>query len=131
MENSLSRGEGRLRVNLQATAVGQEWLVHIFNENAHIGAVALGEFDFKNERASVSVVTRLGHKDDVIAQRAAYSISKSTRKAVCVVAGIHLEDITQLEITRLTENALGAVQDFLKQHIEDLLLPHPASPNAD
>jgi len=131
MGNSLNRGEGRLRVDLQAIAMGQEWLVHIFNENAHIGAVALGEFDFKNERASVSVVTRLGHKDDVIAQRAAYSISKSTRKAVCVVVGIHLEDITQSEITRLTENALGAVQDFLKQHTGDSPGTHQVLANPD
>jgi hypothetical protein len=115
MENTLSRGEGRLQVNLQANAVGKDWFVHIFNSNVHIGAVALGEFDSKTERASVSVITRLGHKDDIIAQGAAYSISKSTQKAVCVVAGVHLDDITQSEITKLTENALGAVQDFLKQ----------------
>jgi gallate decarboxylase subunit D len=115
MENSLSRGEGRLKVNLQAAAVGQDWLVQISNENSHIGAVALGEYDFKSERASVSVMTRLGHKDDVIAQRSAYSISKATQKTVCVVAGIHLDDITPSEITRLTENALGVVQAFLKQ----------------
>jgi hypothetical protein len=115
MENIISRGEGRLRVDIRAFTIGTDWIVQIFNENAHIGAVALGEYDFKNERASVSVLTRLGHKDDVVAQRAAYSISKSTRKTVCVVAGIHLNDITPAEITRLTENALGAVQDFLKQ----------------
>jgi hypothetical protein len=115
MVNNLSRGNGRLRVGLQANSIGKDWSVYIFNENAHVGAVALGEWDLKNERASVSVITRLGHKDDVIAQRAAYSISKSTQRAVCVVTGIHLDDITPSEITKLTENALGVVQDFLKQ----------------
>ncbi len=115
MEYALSRGEGRFRVSIQATAMGKDWLVCIFNENAHIGAVAIGEYDFKNERASVSVVTRLGHKDDAIAQRAAYLISKSTRKAVCVVAGVHLDNITQPEIVKLIENAIGTVEDLLRR----------------
>lgn len=114
MEHALSWGEDRLRVSLQATAMGKDLLVQIFNENAHIGAVAVGEYDFKNGRASVSVLTRLGHKDDAIAQRAAYLISKSTQKVVCVVAGVHLDNITQSEIIQLMDNAVRAVQDFLK-----------------
>lgn len=115
MESIFTRGVGRLQVNLHATATGKDWLIRVFNENAHIGAVAVGDYDFKSERASVSVITRPGHKDDAIAQRAAYLISKSTRKAVCVVAGIHLDNITQAEIIQVTENAIGAVEDFLKQ----------------
>jgi gallate decarboxylase subunit D len=118
MEYSLSHGEGRYQVSLQATEMGKDWLVRIFNENAHIGAVAIGEYDFKNERASVSVVTRLGHKEDAIAQRAAYLISKSTRKAVCVVAGVHLDDIEQPEIVKLSENAFGTIEDLLKKLAE-------------
>jgi hypothetical protein len=90
MEYNLSRGEGRSQVSLNAVTFGSDLLVQIFNVNAHIGAVAIGEFDFKNVRASVSVITRLGHKDDAMAQKAAYLICKSTRKTVCVVAGVHL-----------------------------------------
>jgi hypothetical protein len=114
MEYALTRGEGRFQVSLTSTTMGSDLLVRIFNENAHIGAVAVGEYDFKNERASVSVVTRLGHKDDGIAQRAAYLISKSTKKTVCVVAGVHLDNIAQAEIGQLLENAMGTVADFLK-----------------
>jgi hypothetical protein len=116
MEDIISRGENRLRVSLQATAIGKDWLVSIFNENAHIGAVAVGEYDINTRRTSVSVITRLGHKDDAIAQRAAYLISKSTGKTICVTAGVHLDNITQSEIDQLTENALGAVEDFLKHY---------------
>jgi hypothetical protein len=115
MEYALTRGEGRFQVSLLATTIGIDLLVRIFNENAHIGAVAIGEYDFKNKRASVSVITRLGHKDDAIAQRAAYLISKSAKKTVCVVAGVHLDNIAQPEIVKLMENALGTVEDFLKQ----------------
>ena len=115
MEYALTRGEGKFQVTLVATTIGIDLLVRIFNENAHIGAVAIGEYDFKNKRASVSVITRLGHKDDAIAQRAAYLISKSAKKTVCVVAGVHLDNIAQPEIVKLMENALGTVEDFLKQ----------------
>ena len=46
----------------------------IYNKNAHVGAVAIGEYDNEDERASVSMITRLRHKDDAIAQKAAYLI---------------------------------------------------------
>ncbi len=115
MEYNLSRGEGRHQVNLQAIDFGGDLLIHIFNENAHIGAVSVGEFDFVNERASVSVMTRLGHKDDSLAQKAAYLISKYTRKTVCVVAGVHLDNISQAEITILAENAGALVEELLNQ----------------
>ena len=59
MEYALTRGEGRFQVSLLATTIGIDLLVRIFNENANIGAVAIGEYDFKNKRASVSVITRL------------------------------------------------------------------------
>lgn len=114
MDKIFSRGEGRLHVSLRASAIGNDWLVHIFNANAHVGAVAVGEYDIKTERTSVSVITRLGHKDDAIAQKAAYLIGKATHKTVCVVAGVHLDNIAEVEILQLTENALGAVEDFLK-----------------
>jgi len=48
------------------------------------------------------VITRRGHKDEAIAQKAAYLISKSIKKPICVIAGIH--DITEVEIDELMEN---------------------------
>ncbi len=114
--SELTKGEGRTRVNLLASEIGDDGLViFIYNHNAHIGAVAVGEYDFEHQRASVSVLTRLGHKDDTIAQQAAYSIIKSTKKTVCVIAGIHLENITQEEIGKILENAVSVVEEFIRQ----------------
>ena len=109
----LSKGKGRVKVSLLANNMGSDLVVFIYNENAHIGAVAVGEYDHKEERASVSVITRLGHKDDAIAQKAAYLISKSTKKPVCVIAGIHLDNITTEEIGKILENAEFAVEEFI------------------
>ena len=110
----LTSGEGRTKVSLSAHYMGNDPVVLIYNNNAHIGAVAVGEYDHQEKRASTSVITRLGHKDDAIAQRAAYSISRSTRRPVCVIAGIHLENITAQEIDKLLENASIMVEEFIK-----------------
>lgn len=109
----LTRGEGRTRVNLRADNMGSDLVVSIYNENAHVGAVAVGEYDHERERASVSVITRLGHKDDAIAQKTAYLISKSIKRPVCVIAGVHLDNITKEEIDKILENTVSAVEEFI------------------
>lgn len=75
-KDKFTAGKGRNKVNLLANNLGNDLVAYIYNVKAHIGAVAVGEYDFEHKRASVSVITRLGHKDDALAQRAAYLISK-------------------------------------------------------
>ena len=111
----LTRGEGRVRVSLWAQEVGEDLVVCIFNENAHIGAVAVGEYDHNEKRASTSVITRPGHKDDVIARKAAHLLSKHTRKSSCAIAGVHVDDITEEETQKLLENTDSLVGDFVKR----------------
>ena len=114
---TLTEGKGRTRVSLRAEDMGDDQVVLINNENAHIGAVALGEYDFRHERASVSVITRLGHKDDLIAQKAAYLISKHLKKPVCVIAGVHVDNITEAEISKILENSVSAVEKFISSKL--------------
>jgi len=116
-EFNLAIGDGRTKVSLRSYGIGDDIAVFIYNRNAHIGSVAVGEYDFKSERASVSLITRLGHKDDAIARRAAYLISKATQKPVCVIAGVHIENITDEEITEIvakTESAIIELIDHIK-----------------
>jgi hypothetical protein len=115
---ALTRGEGRTKVSLTAYGIGDGFIVCIHNENPHIGAIALGEYDYSSQRASTSVITRLGHKDDTIAQKAAYLISKSKRKPVCVIAGIHLDNITETEINEIMENSSVLVKEFIVEGYE-------------
>jgi len=113
-EHEITKGEGRTRISLSAQGFGDDLVVSIYNENAHIGAVAVGEYDHRQNRTSTSVITRLGHKDDVIAQKAAYLISKHTKRPSCVIAGVHLDDITEEEIQKFLENTDSLVKDFLR-----------------
>jgi gallate decarboxylase subunit D len=110
----LTRGTGRTRLKLEANLLGADLVVTIYNVNAHIGALSLAEWDSIHERASVSVLTRLGHKDDTVAQSAAYKICKTLHRPVCVIAGIHLDDITPAEIKKFGRNAGAIVETFLE-----------------
>jgi len=112
-EYVLTKGEGRARVNVTVSSMGSDLVVRIYNQDAHIGAVAVGDYDYKHQRASVSVVTRLGHKDDTLAGEAAYLLSKSMRRPVCVVAGVHLDNITAEEIDRILANTKLAVSEII------------------
>ena len=110
----LSAGRGRTKVKLAVYYMGEDMVIMIYNEKAHIGAVAVAEYDHKEERASTSLITRLGHKDDVVAQNTAYLISKHTKKPVCVVAGIHLDNISEAEVEQIVANC----SDLTRQVID-------------
>ncbi|HXZ30580.1 MAG TPA: hypothetical protein VEG43_05375 [Dehalococcoidia bacterium] len=113
VEYELTKGEGRARVNVTVHSMGSDLVVRIYNQNAHIGAVAIGDYDYEHERASVSVITRLGHKDDALAGEAAYLLSKSIRRPVCVIAGVHLDNITREEIDKILANTKIAISEII------------------
>ncbi len=113
-EYQITKGEGRTRISLSAQSIGEDIVVTIYNENGHIGAVAVAEYDHTEKRTSTSIITRLGHKDDTIAHKAAYLISKQTKKPSCVIAGVHLDDITEAEIKKFVENADSLLEEFLR-----------------
>jgi hypothetical protein len=113
VEYELTKGEGRARVDVTVNSMGGDLVVRIYNQNAHIGAVAIGDYDYEQKRASVSVITRLGHKDDALAREAAYLLSKSIRRPVCVVAGVHLDNITGEEIDKILTNTKIAISEII------------------
>jgi hypothetical protein len=115
-ECKISSGEGRTRLVLSARSLGDDLIVFIYNEPGHLGAVAVGEYDHQGKRASTSVIPRSGHKDDVIALKAAHSISRKTKRPSCVIVGIHLDDITQEEIRGFLAGADSLVEDLLGQY---------------
>jgi len=112
----IEKGTGRTKVCLTALSIGTDILVYLYNENIHIGSVGVSQFDQKTSRVSTSVLTLLGHKDDAVAQQAAYLICKHWRKPVCVIAGIHVDNITQEEIDEILTNAEDAVKQFIQEN---------------
>jgi hypothetical protein len=100
----LSVGKGRTKVSLSVQSIGSDLVVYLFNERAHLGAVAVADYSHEENRASTSAITRLGHKDDVAASNVARKLCKSLKKPVCAIAGIHLDDITEEEIAEIIRN---------------------------
>ena len=117
-EQELTRGKGRATVNVAVDSLGSDLVVRIYNQNAHIGAVAIADYDYEHERASVSVITRLGHKDDALAREAAYLLSKSIRRPVCVIAGVHLDNITGEEIDEILANTRTAISEIINAYTQ-------------
>jgi hypothetical protein len=110
----LHEGVGRAKVSLSAESMGQDLVVRLFNSRSHVGAVALSEYHSGEKRASTSVLTRFGHKDDSVASMAAHRISSRLQKAVCVVAGIHVDRITKEEIDEIINNCRLLVERYLE-----------------
>jgi gallate decarboxylase subunit D len=111
----LSRGKGRTKVSLSATRIGEDLIVFLFNKQGHLGATAMSDYSHADNRASTSVLTRLGHKDDSIAYKAAHTLCKRLKKPVCAIAGIHVDNITEAEIAEVIQNCEALVERLCRQ----------------
>jgi hypothetical protein len=100
--------------------LGKDLILCIYNAEAHIGAVAIADYEHNEARASTSLITRLGHKDDVVAYATAHKVCKNTKKPVCVVAGIHVDNITEMEIKQIVRNTNNLVDILLKKYVDYL-----------
>lgn len=113
----LSEGKGRTKVYLSVDLIGKDPIICLFNRQGHLGAVAVADYSRAEGRASTSVITRLGHKDDSVAFNAAYKLCKRFKKPVCAIAGIHLDNITESEIAQIVQNCDKLVDRFSRQPI--------------
>ncbi|MDR1728540.1 MAG: hypothetical protein LBT74_11570 [Acidobacteriota bacterium] len=125
VQASAHEGEGRTRVCLSLGRVGADLVACLFNDAGHIGAVAVADYSDKDGRASVSVVTRLGHKEDAVAAEAARRLCKAVRRPVCAIAGIHLDDITDREVAQVVGNCEKLVARAIGQLAGGAVAPHP------
>lgn len=110
-EISLEKGEGRTRLSLVASRLGRDLLVTITGGRAHIGAVGIGIF--LNGKATSSVITMPGHKEDMIAKNGAERIAKMLKTGAVLIAGIHIDNITKEEIETAVKNAEALIEDLI------------------
>lgn len=95
--------DGRISITIEQHDMGNDIVILMYNENAHIGSVAVGEYFPSDNRSSCSVITRAGHREHRLAAETAEKIASATLRPVTVIAGIHLDDITHPEIERVLE----------------------------
>lgn len=119
---TISCGSPPYKVEAQLTLIGSDLLVALCGgSHPHIGSVVVAlprpsRKDKKRMSSTSSVYNFLGHKDDVIAQRVAERLASGLNKNVVVVAGVHIDGITEKGIARVIENC-----DNLAQKIYELM----------
>ena len=114
----LTEGAGRTKVCLSIQWIGKDLIICLFNESGHIGAVSVADYCQAEDRASTSVITRFGHKDDSVACHVAHALCKRLKKPVCAIVGIHVDNITGEEISQIILNCDTLVEKFVNSAIE-------------
>ena len=98
---SIKQNVGRAKLVLDQKQVGNDHVLTLTGGEGHVGAVAVGLFDEKSARASASVITLPGHRDEGIALDGARRVSEITKAATVFIVGIHLDNITKGEIDKI------------------------------
>ena len=111
-------------INCTAIQMGKDFNISIYGGDIeHIGAVALGvprqSLKDKNKiSSSVSLLTVLGHKEDVIVQRYAKILASKLNSTVVVCCGIHIDNINFEEINDL----IDVIDEIINELIEIISL---------
>ena len=98
---SIKQNVGRAELVLDQKQVGNDHVLTLTGGEEHVGAVAVGMFDDKSMRASASVISLPGHRDEGIALDGARRVSEITKAATVFIVGIHLDNITKGEIDKI------------------------------
>jgi len=108
-----TRKVGRIEIILEAKKLGKDYLLTLTGGKEHAGAVAVGLFDEKSRRASSSVITLPGHREEQLALDSAKRISRATGNTSVFVAGIHVDSISPEEIREIVSAAEEMVGSFI------------------
>jgi len=108
--NKVAFGSRPTQVACEYQFLGNDILIIITGgTHPHAGALAIGEPRHSMSQedktsATVSVLTRTGHKDDEIARSVAYEIASFFNRYTIVVAGLHIDQASSSEIDALLHN---------------------------
>ncbi|HJH30978.1 MAG TPA: hypothetical protein C5S50_02030 [Methanosarcinaceae archaeon] len=112
----IKQNAGRIELVLERKTVGNDYIITLTGGNEHVGAAAVGMYDEKSARASASVISLPGHRDDGIALDCARRVSAVTMTATVFIVGIHLDNITEDEIgeiiaasKQMTDKLIGSL----------------------
>jgi len=65
--------------------------------------------------ASTSILTVIGHKEDVIVRKVGHSLASKVGKNVVVSCGIHVENITREEIIIINNMVDEMIQEIIQK----------------
>lgn len=108
----MERTAGRMSLLLEWERIGDDLSVKLTGGASHVGAVAVGIFDRVSGRASASVITVPGHREEELALLGARKLSEASRSATVFIAGIHVDDITKREIEEIVSVSEGMIEEL-------------------
>ena len=126
-------GEGKYRVEARGILIGNDLIVAIYGGTTpHIGALAIAIprpslQDPNITSATSSVFTLVGHKDDIIARREAEELASRLNRVVVVLAGVHIDQTTDMDIQRLVTTSSECVRLLLCQLLPEYRAKHSAA----
>ncbi len=95
----------KFKIHAKLLFVGEDIVIIIGGGETHIGAVGVStpaaSPHFKDKIVSSSIITLPGHKDDIVCKLIGEKISKKLNKNVCVITGIHYDNLTKEEIEEI------------------------------
>lgn len=106
----LATRTGVCDIEAYALRIGTDLLVAIWGgSRPHIGSVAAAQprpslRDAAVTSATASVLTYVGHRDDVVAKFAAETLSAALAVPAVVTAGIHWDNLDEGQIDRVMDN---------------------------
>jgi gallate decarboxylase subunit D len=106
---SVSIKEGRFKLEALLKPLGPDLLVAVWGgTHPHVGAVALAVprpslKDKKKTSATSSVLTLLGHKEDLTSKMISETLAAALKRNVVVTVGIHWDNLKAEEIQRIVE----------------------------
>jgi len=121
---SWSVKKDRFLLKASGYLIGQDLLIAIWGgTHPHIGAVGLAvpRPSLRNKRktsASSSVLTLLGHKEDVTVKLVSEALASALKKNVVVTAGIHWDNLKTEEIeviVKMTERLTEMIIEKIKK----------------
>lgn len=96
----IKKGEGRIGVIFREARIGEDIIIFLEGgEKPHLGSVVLAE----PGRDAVKI-NRGKHKEWIVAEPIAKSLSEIREKPVLCIAGIHSDNATGEEINEIIEN---------------------------
>lgn len=96
-------------VTTDCLQIGEDILVAVYGgDKPHIGAVTLSIprpslLEHKKRSASTSILTLIGHKEDMVARNMGETLAAALDKNVVITCGIHMDDISKEEIEKTIE----------------------------
>ncbi|WP_243134833.1 hypothetical protein [Acetobacterium wieringae] len=107
----LIQGSGKTALYYEIIPVGHDWLILLTGGDAHIGCTAIGD------DGRLSSYTPQSHKDDALAIPLAKKVSQTFHCVCTVVAGFHLDNITQEEIAEVVVNAEKGLRQIIETNM--------------